>query len=98
MAEKSITEKLATHNSILFPVLDELSTVLALVLNEKTDVSKLVPMIENLRGVRQIINNAENIGVIVGVQTWRIGGFPLSGNPQQDENQIVTKVPKNKVN
>lgn len=98
MDKKSIVRKLAAHNDILGQVLDELSQILVSVLNERGDISELLPAIEKLRETRQIINNTEGLGVIIGIQAWRVAGFPLSGGAEKDISQIVTKIPKNKIN
>lgn len=98
MSNKSIEQKLAKHQDILGQVLDELRMVLTMVLNEKSNIIELMPTIEKLRTVRQIINNTEDIGLVIGVHSWHVAGFPLPGDTEKDLNQLQTKIPKNKIN
>lgn len=98
MSNQSVTEKLAKHRNIIEKALEDLRKVLILIVNERADISELVPEIEKLRNVRQVINNSENIGFALGFMDWRVAGFPLSGDAEKDLNQLQTKIPKNKIN
>ena len=93
-----MSEKLARHRDILDPVLEELRQALILVINEQGGTEELVSAIENLRRVRQIVNNEESIGFVVAVEKWLFSVFPLSLDPKKDLGQIPSKTPKNKIN
>lgn len=95
---QSNQEKLARHDDILVPVLDELKSVLIKVFNQNEDVSELTKVINKLDAVRHYVNNIEDIGFTVGINEWLIVTFPLSGNPSKDAGQINLTPPKEKMN
>ncbi|MBI2065031.1 MAG: hypothetical protein HYT62_03210 [Candidatus Yanofskybacteria bacterium] len=80
---KSPSEKLAAHNNILYPLMEEVGQAFIEVVNQGADMAKFVKVVERLNEFRQFVNSAENIGFVVGPDNWRFAVFPLTGDPQK---------------
>ena len=95
---KSPSEKFAAHNDALDPLMEKLRRAFIRVVNQGADTTEFAKAVERLNEFRQFINNAENIGFIVGPNNWRFAVFPLTGDPQKDIDQIALSIPKKQMN
>ena len=95
---KNPSEKLAAYNDVLYPLMEELKRVFLRVVNQNADVKEFTKAVESLNEFRQLVNNMENIGFVVGPDNWRFAVFPLTGDPQKDLDQIAKNIPKSQMN
>ena len=95
---KNPSEKLAAYNDVLYPLMEELKRVFLRVVNQNADVKEFTKAVESLNEFRQLVNNMENIGFVVGPGNWRFAVFPLTGDPQKDLDQIAKNIPKSQMN
>jgi len=98
MDKEEFKKKMAPHKEVLDSLLEELKQSLVKVVNLDADITELQKVIERIREFRQLLNNLENIGIIIGPAGWRISGFPLTGDRETDMGQIVLNLPKNEIN
>ena len=78
--------------------MEELKRVFLRVVNQNADVKEFTKAVESLNEFRQLVNNMENIGFVVGPDNWRFAVFPLTGDPQKDLDQIAKNIPKSQMN
>ncbi len=94
MEEVDASERAATYADILKPALNKLRTSFIEVVNEKADISVFLESIRELDNARQVINSAENIGLVIGIAQYMIVAFPLKGDPKRDLGQTHIDLPE----
>ena len=90
-------EKITAYESILGPVLKELRNVIIDVLNDRKSIAELEKALNDVREVRHMINDAENIGFVLGVAGWIIAPFDLTGDSMRDLNQHSQFPPEDEI-
>lgn len=65
------------------------------VVNNNGDTAKLAKAIKRFNKVRQAINDAENIGIMLNIEKFKVIAFNLTGDPKRDLGQKKTKLPEN---
>ena len=98
MSAQELAKKIDKHKKILEPILSKLREALTLILNERDGTKEFVSALEELRLARQTINNEERAGFVLSIYAWSLSVFPLSLDPDKDQEQIPFKLPPNKIN
>lgn len=92
MEENDPKERVNTYLQVLGPVLEKLRITFLNVINNHEDVSEFNEIIKELDNARQLINSTENMGIVVGIATYLIAPFPLTGDPERDLGQVASKL------